>query len=334
MDYMCTFCWFAQDRQFLDYHILHNDPPGAVILSPRHIEVQVFGDGTDAIHLFERDCSLQRRHQKVIEEAPAPGMTDEVRFAMGQAAVQAAKAIGYKGAGTVEFIVDGSNSLRKDGFWFMEMNTRLQVEHPVTEAITGVDLVEWQLRVASGAALPARQQDLQINGYAFEARLYAEDVPAGFLPATGHVDHLVFSNETRNDTGVRPADDISPFYDPMIAKIISHGKTRDEALNKLHQALAKTEIVGVTTNIGFLTALCRHGDFAQGRVDTGLIERDITALVGPDEPPIVVVLSVWPDHANPVGHSLLHSLRERGQCLGGQERATRRDPRRQLRHWD
>ncbi len=261
------------------------------ILSPRHIEVQVFGDGTDAIHLFERDCSLQRRHQKVIEEAPAPGITNEVRAAMGQAAVQAAKAIGYKGAGTIEFIVDGSNGLRRDGFWFMDMNTRLQGEHPVTEAITGVDLVEWQLRVAAGAALPARQQDLQINGHAFEARLYAEDVPAGFLPATGQIDHVVFSNTARNDIGVRPADDISPFYDPMIAKVITHGKTRDEALHKLHHALEQTEIVGVTTNIGFLTALCRHDDFAQGRVDTGLIERDITALIGPDEPPIAVVLS-------------------------------------------
>jgi len=263
------------------------------ILSPRHIEVQVFGDGTDAIHLFERDCSLQRRHQKVIEEAPAPGMTDEVRAAMGQAAVQAAKAIGYKGAGTVEFIVDGSNGLRMDGFWFMEMNTRLQVEHPVTEAITGIDLVEWQLRVAAGAALPARQQDLQINGHAFEARLYAEDVPAGFLPATGHIDHLVFSNAARNDTGVRQFDDISPYYDPMIAKVITHGKTRDEALHKLHHALAQTEIAGVTTNVGFLTALCRHVDFAHGRVDTGLIERDITALIGPDEPPIQVLLAAF-----------------------------------------
>ena len=150
----------------------------------------------------------------------------------------------------------------------------------------GRDLVEWQLRVAAGAALPARQEDLRINGHAFEARLYAEDVPAGFLPATGHIDHLVFSKVARNDTGVRPLDDISPFYDPMIAKVITHGKTRNEALSKLHHALAKTEIVGVTTNIGFLTALCRHDDFAQGRVDTGLIERDITALIGPDEPPM------------------------------------------------
>ncbi|MDF1543462.1 MAG: hypothetical protein P1P71_10200, partial [Anaerosomatales bacterium] len=174
------------------------------------IEVQVFGDGTRAVHLFERDCSLQRRHQKVIEEAPAPGMTQEMRAAMGGAAVRAAEAIGYSGAGTVEFIVDGSEGLRADRFWFMEMNTRLQVEHPVTEAITGVDLVEWQLRVAAGEALPARQDDLTINGHAFEARLYAEDVPKGFLPATGTLSHLAFPAGCRADSGVRAGDEISP----------------------------------------------------------------------------------------------------------------------------
>ncbi|WP_306111736.1 acetyl/propionyl/methylcrotonyl-CoA carboxylase subunit alpha, partial [Roseovarius sp. MMSF_3448] len=173
------------------------------IQQPRHIEVQVFGDGQSAVHLFERDCSLQRRHQKVIEEAPAPGMTEEVREAMGAAAVRAAEAIGYAGAGTVEFIVDGADGLRSDGFWFMEMNTRLQVEHPVTEEITGVDLVEWQLRVAAGEGLPKRQEDLSINGHAFEARLYAEDVPKGFLPATGCLRHLVFPEGARADTGVR-----------------------------------------------------------------------------------------------------------------------------------
>src|SRR6056297_2871461 len=187
---------------------------------PRHIEVQVFGDGTRAVHLFERDCSLQRRHQKVIEEAPAPGMTPGMRDAMGQAAVRAAEAIGYSGAGTVEFIVDGSDGLRSDGFWFMEMNTRLQVEHPVTEAITGVDLVDWQLRVASGEGVPLRQEDLAISGHAFEARLYAEDVPKGFLPATGRLAHLRFAEGARADTGVRAGDEISPHYDPMIAKII------------------------------------------------------------------------------------------------------------------
>jgi len=251
---------------------------------PRHIEVQVFGDGTRAVHLFERDCSLQRRHQKVIEEAPAPGMTPGMRDAMGQAAVRAAEAIGYSGAGTVEFIVDGSDGLRSDGFWFMEMNTRLQVEHPVTEAITGVDLVEWQLRVAAGEGLPARQEDLSITGHAFEARLYAEDVPKGFLPATGRLSHLVFPDGTRADSGVRAGDEISPFYDPMIAKVITHGPSRAVALRRLARALARTEVAGTVTNLAFLGALARHADFAAGDVDTGLIARDIDTLVVPPAP--------------------------------------------------
>ncbi|MEL6565623.1 MAG: biotin carboxylase N-terminal domain-containing protein, partial [Pseudomonadota bacterium] len=206
------------------------------VTQPRHIEVQVFGDGTHALHLFERDCSLQRRHQKVIEEAPAPGMTPDLRAAMGAAAVRAAEAIGYKGAGTVEFIVDGSGALREDGFFFMEMNTRLQVEHPVTELITGVDLVAWQLRVAAGEGLPCTQGDLAIDGHAFEARLYAEDVPAGFLPATGTLSHLRFPPEARADSGVRAGDTISPHYDPMIAKLIVHGPTRAVALQRLAHA--------------------------------------------------------------------------------------------------
>ncbi len=248
------------------------------VQSPRHIEVQVFGDGTRAVHLFERDCSLQRRHQKVIEEAPAPGMTDEMRTAMGQAAVTAAEAIGYAGAGTVEFIVDGSDGLRPDGFWFMEMNTRLQVEHPVTEAITGVDLVAWQLRVAAGQPLPACQDDLTINGHAFEARIYAEDVPAGFLPATGRLDHLVFPPDARIDSGVAAGDDISPWYDPMIAKVTVHGADRASALQKLSCALGATQIAGTVTNVDFLRALAVHTDFAAGHVDTGLIGRDINAL--------------------------------------------------------
>ncbi|MCV6824712.1 MULTISPECIES: acetyl/propionyl/methylcrotonyl-CoA carboxylase subunit alpha [Halocynthiibacter] len=248
------------------------------ITSPRHIEVQVFGDGTDAVHLFERDCSLQRRHQKVIEEAPAPGMTEDVRAAMGNAAVRAAKAIGYAGAGTIEFIVDGSDGLRTDGFWFMEMNTRLQVEHPVTEAITGVDLVEWQLRVASGEGLPASQSDLAIKGHAFEARLYAEDVPAGFLPATGTLSHLEFPQDARIDTGVRTGDEISPWYDPMIAKLTTHGPTRAVALKQLEQALTRTEVAGSVTNLAFLTSLTRHEGFRAGDVDTGLIGRDLEHL--------------------------------------------------------
>ena len=249
------------------------------VTQPRHIEVQVFGDGTHAVHLFERDCSLQRRHQKVIEEAPAPGMTAEMRAAMGEAAVRAAEAIGYKGAGTVEFIVDGSSGLRPDGFWFMEMNTRLQVEHPVTEAITGVDLVEWQLRVASGEPLPARQEDLRISGHAFEARLYAEDVPKGFLPATGKLTHLEFPDTARIDSGVRAGDEISPWYDPMIAKVTVHGPTREIALKRLSQALRHTQVAGSITNLAFLGALARHEGFAAGHVDTGLIARDLDTLV-------------------------------------------------------
>ena len=249
------------------------------IQHPRHIEVQVFGDGSRAVHLFERDCSLQRRHQKVIEEAPAPGMTAEVRAAMGAAAVKAAEAIGYKGAGTIEFIVDGKDGLRVDGFWFMEMNTRLQVEHPVTEAITGVDLVEWQLRVAAGEALPMAQEDLQIFGHAFEARLYAEDVPAGFLPATGRLAHLAFPEQARADSGVRSGDVISPFYDPMIAKVITHGATRAVALNRMRAALSGVQVAGTVTNLGFLSALCDHAGFGGGEVDTGLIARDLTQLV-------------------------------------------------------
>ncbi|WP_170548087.1 acetyl/propionyl/methylcrotonyl-CoA carboxylase subunit alpha [Ruegeria atlantica] len=248
------------------------------VAKPRHIEVQVFGDGTHAVHLFERDCSLQRRHQKVIEEAPAPGMTAEMREAMGQAGVRAAEAIGYKGAGTVEFIVDASDGLRPGRFWFMEMNTRLQVEHPVTEAITGVDLVEWQLRVAAGEALPKRQDDLSITGHAFEARLYAEDVPKGFLPATGSLTHLQFPTACRADSGVRAGDTISPWYDPMIAKVIVHGPTRAVALEQLHRALQQTEVAGTVTNLAFLGALTRHEGFATGDVDTGLIGRDIDAL--------------------------------------------------------
>ena len=248
------------------------------IQKPRHIEVQVFGDGTRALHLYERDCSLQRRHQKVIEEAPAPGMTPRMREAMGQAAVRAAEAIGYAGAGTVEFIVDGSGGLRPDRFWFMEMNTRLQVEHPVTEAVTGIDLVEWQLRVASGEALTSRQEDIRLSGHAFEARLYAEDVPAGFLPATGTLTHLRFPQTARAETGVRPGDTISPWYDPMIAKIIVHGATRAIALSKLRTALEDTEVAGSVTNLSFLGALARHEGFAAGDVDTGLIARDLAAL--------------------------------------------------------
>jgi len=248
------------------------------VTHPRHIEVQVFGDGIDAVHLFERDCSLQRRHQKVIEEAPAPGMTDVMRKTMGDAAVKAAKAIGYAGAGTIEFIVDGSDGLRADRFWFMEMNTRLQVEHPVTEAITGVDLVAWQLRVAAGGTLPLTQDQLSINGHSFEARIYAEDVPAGFLPATGQLTHLTFPTDARIDSGVVAGSEISPWYDPMIAKLTVHGPTRQIALKRLQTALGNTEAAGTTTNLNFLRKLAAQTDFAAGNVDTGLIARNRDAL--------------------------------------------------------
>ena len=248
------------------------------VTHPRHIEVQVFGDGTDAVHLFERDCSLQRRHQKVIEEAPAPGMTDAVRKTMGDAAVKAAKAIGYAGAGTIEFIVDGSDGLRPDRFWFMEMNTRLQVEHPVTEAITGVDLVAWQLHVAAGGTLPLTQDQLSINGHSFEARIYAEDVPAGFLPATGQLTHLTFPTDARIDSGVVAGSEISPWYDPMIAKLTVHGPTRQIALKRLQTALGNTQAAGTTTNLNFLRKLAAQTDFAAGNVDTGLIARHHGAL--------------------------------------------------------
>jgi 3-methylcrotonyl-CoA carboxylase alpha subunit len=254
------------------------------IAAPRHIEVQVMGDGTRAVHLFERDCSLQRRHQKVIEEAPAPGMTEAMRAAMGQAAVRAAEAIGYAGAGTVEFIVDASEGLRPDRFWFMEMNTRLQVEHPVTEAITGIDLVEWQLRIAAGEPLPLRQDQIAITGHAVEARLYAEDVPAGFLPATGRIAHLAFPQGVRADSGVRAGDAITPWYDPMIAKIIAHGPDRAQALGRIARALDETEVAGTVTNLPFLRALARHPGFVAGEIDTGLIARDIATLAAPEEP--------------------------------------------------
>ncbi|ENR91994.1 acetyl/propionyl/methylcrotonyl-CoA carboxylase subunit alpha [Brucella abortus] len=263
---------------------------GAVLVEkymakPRHIEVQVFGDNHgNAVHLFERDCSLQRRHQKVIEEAPAPGMTEEMRAAMGEAAVKAALTIGYSGAGTVEFIADVSEGLRPDRFFFMEMNTRLQVEHPVTEAITGLDLVEWQLRVASGEALPKRQDELSINGWAFEARLYAEDPARDFLPGTGKLALFVPPENARVDSGVRTGDTITPFYDPMIAKIITHGATRDEALNRLDAALNKTRIAGLVTNRQFLSALCNLEAFRTGDVDTGLIGRETAALFTDAQP--------------------------------------------------
>ncbi len=256
------------------------------ILSPRHIEVQVFGDSHgNIVHLFERDCSLQRRHQKVIEEAPAPGMDAETRAAICAAAVKAARAVDYVGAGTIEFIADASEGLRADRIWFMEMNTRLQVEHPVTEAITGQDLVEWQLRVASGEPLPLDQDELAIEGWAMEARLYAENPATGFLPSTGTLEHLVLPEGlARIDTGVVEGAEISPFYAPMIAKIIVHGEDRDAAIARLWDAVTDVEVWPVRTNAGFLGRLCADEAFCAGDVDTGLIARRGDALAQPPEP--------------------------------------------------
>ncbi|MBB5571809.1 MULTISPECIES: acetyl/propionyl/methylcrotonyl-CoA carboxylase subunit alpha [Rhizobium] len=258
------------------------------LTQPRHIEIQVFGDSHgNVVHLFERDCSLQRRHQKVIEEAPAPGMTEEMRSAMGEAAVRAARAIDYRGAGTVEFIADVSDGLSPDRFFFMEMNTRLQVEHPVTEAIAGVDLVEWQLRIAGGEPLPRTQAELSIDGWAFEARLYAEDPSRGFLPVTGTLSHLRFpEGDVRIDTGVRESDSITPHYDPLIAKLIVHAPTRQAALAKLTRALQDTQAAGTASNLDFLVRLSQQPDFVAGHPDTGLIDRDaerLTAAPIPDD---------------------------------------------------
>ncbi|HKT86448.1 MAG TPA: acetyl/propionyl/methylcrotonyl-CoA carboxylase subunit alpha [Novosphingobium sp.] len=257
------------------------------IASPRHIEVQVFGDKHgNVVHLFERDCSLQRRHQKVIEEAPAPGMDAATREALCAAAVRAAKAVDYVGAGTIEFIADGSGALSADRIWFMEMNTRLQVEHPVTEEITGVDLVEWQLRVASGEPIPLRQEDLSIDGWAMEARLYAEDPAKGFLPSIGRLELLQFGEAEggRIDTGVYQGAEVSPHYDPMIAKVIAWGEDREEARGRLGEMLADSAVWPVRTNASFLVKALQHADFAAGKVDTGLIGRDGEALAEPPRP--------------------------------------------------
>jgi 3-methylcrotonyl-CoA carboxylase alpha subunit len=251
------------------------------VTAPRHIEIQIFADcHGGAIHLGERDCSLQRRHQKVMEEAPAPGMTEEVRAAMGAAAIAAAKAVGYVGAGTVEFIAEGGKPLQPDGFWFMEMNTRLQVEHPVTEAITGLDLVEWQFRMAAGEPLPLEQDGIRFHGHAVEARLYAEDPERSFLPSTGRIFALELpSGEgVRVDAGAEAGGEVTPFYDPMIGKIIAHGATRLAALDRLSAALDRTVVAGPRTNLAFLGALCRAREFRAGGVDTGFIDRNLTAL--------------------------------------------------------
>lgn len=260
------------------------------VSKPRHVEIQVFADTHgNAVYLFERDCSLQRRHQKVIEEAPAPGMPEDMRAAMGEAAVQAAKAVGYVGAGTVEFIVDASEGLKADRFYFMEMNTRLQVEHPVTEFITGEDLVEWQLRVASGEVLPRSQSELTIKGHAVEARVYAEDPAKKFLPSMGPLHHLSFPQDrvgVRVDSGVEEGGEVTMYYDPMIAKIIAHGADRGEALQRLGAALRETEIAGLRHNVGFLERALKHPRFVEADLDTHFIDdhlEDLLPVAGVDD---------------------------------------------------
>ena len=278
---------FGDDRVLIEKYIER----------PRHIEVQVFGDSHgQVVHLFERDCSLQRRHQKVIEEAPAPGMDEATRAAVCGAAVKAAQAVDYVGAGTIEFIADASEGLRPDRIWFMEMNTRLQVEHPVTEEVTGQDLVEWQLRVASGEPLPLRQDELAIKGWAMEARLYAEDPAHEFLPSTGRLDHFELGRHIRIDTGVEEGDRISPYYDPMIAKLIASGATRDEAIDRLLDTLDQVEVWPVKTNAAFLARAAADPDFREGEVDTAFIPSKIESLVPDPTPPE----GVWNLAANAV----------------------------------
>ncbi len=267
---------FGDDRVLLERYIL----------SPRHIEVQVFGDSHgNVVHLFERDCSLQRRHQKVIEEAPAPGMDEATREAVCGAAVRAAQAVDYEGAGTIEFIADASEGLRADRIWFMEMNTRLQVEHPVTEEITGQDLVEWQLRVASGEALPKRQDELRIDGWAMEARLYAEDPAKGFLPSIGRLNHLAFGETIeRVESGVEEGDTVSPFYDPMIAKLVVSGPDRKAAITGLQAGCQAVECTPVQTNAWFLSRLLGSDAFQAGDITTAFIGQRSDELT---EPPIL-----------------------------------------------
>lgn len=266
------------------------------LVKPRHIEIQVFADSHgNAVHLFERDCSVQRRHQKVLEEAPAPDMPPQMRKAMGEAAVAAAKAIGYVGAGTVEFIADVSDGLRPDRFYFMEMNTRLQVEHPVTEMITGQDLVAWQLDVAAGGRLPLAQEQLTIGGHAVEARIYAEDPQKNFLPSVGKLHRLRtpdVDSHVRIDTGVREGDSVTPYYDPMIAKLIVWDTDRKSALRRMRQALGEYQIAGVATNTAFLIALTGHKAFIDGDLDTGFIERFRADLLPAPRPASTGVLAL------------------------------------------
>jgi 3-methylcrotonyl-CoA carboxylase alpha subunit len=280
---------FGDDRVLLEKYVDR----------PRHIEVQVFGDTHgQVVHLFERDCSVQRRHQKVIEEAPAPGLPSPVREVICAAAVRAAQAVAYVGAGTIEFIADASDGLRADRIWFMEMNTRLQVEHPVTESITGQDLVEWQLRVASGERLPLRQEQLTINGCAMEARLYAENPASGFLPSIGALEHLRFPSGIRIDSGVEEGGSVSPYYDAMLAKLIAHESTRPAVAARLAAACADVQVWPVRTNAGFLARVLANPHFVAGELDTGFIERHLEVLVPAGGPSAAVLQAA--------AHAVLH----------------------------
>jgi acetyl/propionyl-CoA carboxylase alpha subunit len=285
---------FGDDRVLLEKYVTR----------PRHIEVQIFGDAHgNVVHLFERDCSLQRRHQKVIEEAPAPGMTGETRGALCAAAVRAGLAVGYQGAGTVEFIADASEGLRADRIWFMEMNTRLQVEHPVTEAITGVDLVEWQLRVACGEALPLLQDQITLRGHAMEARLYAEDPAKGFLPSAGRLLHMALPGGVRVDSGFEQGDVVTPHYDPMIAKLIVHADDRSAAAAALATACAAVQVWPVKTNAAFLARCAAHADFVAARVDTDFIGARLEALVARKTPRVTPAVAAALEPAPSVGSS-------------------------------
>jgi 3-methylcrotonyl-CoA carboxylase alpha subunit len=305
------------------------------VLRPRHIEVQILADQHgNVMHLFERDCSLQRRHQKVIEEAPAPGMDEATREAVCGAAVRAAKAVNYEGAGTIEFIADASKGLRADRIWFMEMNTRLQVEHPVTEEITGQDLVEWQLRVASGEKLPLRQDELSIDGWAIEARLYAEDPAKGFLPSVGRLEHFDLGDEGRIETGVEEGDAISPYYDPMIAKLVAWGDDRVEALSELAHVLDGVEVWPVKTNAAFLFNAVLDKDFGTVRIDTGFIERKLDELVPDPEPDeylwrgaaMVALAESDQDDGQPIGFRLnAPDRRQANLTWGGRSQAVSPD---------
>ena len=295
---------FGDDRVLLE----------TFVARPCHIEVQVFGDRHgNVVHLFERDCSLQRRRQKVVEEAPAPGMDDATRAVLCDVAVRAAKAVGYVGAGTIEFIADASEGLRGDRIWFMEMNTRLQVEHPVTEAITGLDLVEWQLRVAAGEPLPLAQDQIAMRGHAVEARLYAEDPAKGFLPSIGRLERFQLPAGVRVDAGVEAGGEITPYYDPMIAKLIAHAPDRVGALRALAGACAAVEVWPVRTNAGFLARLLAEPDVVDGGVDTGFIETRLDRLATPPPPSQAALAAaarqLAPTSASPWGQPSLAGFR-------------------------